>query len=59
VGDELEALAARKQLLVMQAALQRLRATNELVKLREKARWVARIASWAGIALAVVRAIRR
>jgi hypothetical protein len=59
VGDELESLAARKQLLVMEAALQRLRATNELVKLREKARWVARIASWAGIALAVVRAIRR
>ena len=59
MGDELESLAARKQLLVMEAALQRLRATNELVKLREKARWVARIASWAGIALAVVRAIRR
>ena len=45
MSADLETLAARKQLLATRAALQRLHATNEVGKLREKSRWVRSIAS--------------
>ena len=44
MGTELEDLASRKQLLVTRAALQRLHATVEVSRLREKSRWVRSIA---------------
>ena len=53
--SDLQSLAARKQLLVTRAALQRLHATNELGKLREKSRWVRSIATGAMLLLAARR----
>src|SRR5688572_20174431 len=39
MSSELEALAARKELLVARASLQRLQAANELAALRERLQW--------------------
>jgi len=44
VGTDLEDLASRKQLLVTRAALQRLHATVEVSRLREKSRWLRSVA---------------
>ena|SRR5688572_19301030 len=39
MSSELEALVARKELLVARASLQRLQAANELAALRERLQW--------------------
>jgi hypothetical protein len=39
MSSDLEALAARKELLVARASLQRLQAANELAGLRERLQW--------------------
>ena len=44
MGTDLEHLASRKQLLVTRAALQRLHATVEVSRLRDKSRWLRSIA---------------
>jgi hypothetical protein len=56
VNTELELLAARRQLLVARAALQRLQVTVEVRKLRIP---ISRVTLWAGIAFTLVRMFRR
>jgi len=62
MNSELELLAARKQLLVARASLQRLQAAGHADALAQSLRWPTRIASalrWASVAIAVIRLVRR